>query len=304
MNLFETKKKYKTEHKFLASVALLNVADLFFGIFNIFKAMEIFSILTIYTIVVFFWVSISIYRKGNILAKLFLIGHSFFALFSALGIAFFLGAAEFNYVTRHATGIGYSIEALMLAYIIGYKIKLLENKKEELLTTLEHKVEERTKKLKHLASIDPMTNLYNRRYFTEISESILGLAKRNETETSIILLDIDHFKNVNDTYGHKVGDNALNKLAKIFQYISRESDIVSRWGGEEFVMLLPETNIDGALTISEKIRAEVEKSAIILEDSSELNLTVSIGISQVIKPLTKHLKTCYNTTWKNETQEH
>ena len=281
MNLFETKKKYKTEHKFLASVALLNVADFLFGIFNIFKAMEIFSILTMYTLVVFMWVSISIYRKGNVLAKLFLIGHSFFALFSAIGISFFLGFSEFNYVTRHATGIGYSIEALMLAYIISYKIKLLENKKEELLTTLEHKVEERTKELKHLASIDPMTNLYNRRYFTEVSQSVLDLAKRDKSEISIMLLDIDHFKNVNDSYGHKVGDDALNKLAKIFQDISRESDIVSRWGGEEFVILLPETNMDGALTLSEKIRTEVEKSVILLEDGRELSLTVSIGISQV-----------------------
>lgn len=281
MNLFETKKNYKTEHKLLASVALLNLTDFILGIFNIFKAMEIFSILTIYTIVVFFWVSISTYRKGNALAKLFLIGHSFFALFSAVGISFFLGFAEFNYVTRHATGFGYSIEALMLAYIISYKIKLLENKKEELLTTLEYKVEERTKELKHLASTDPMTNLYNRRYFTEMSESILDLAKRNKTETSIILLDIDHFKNVNDTYGHKVGDDALKKLAKIFQDISRESDIVSRWGGEEFVILLPDTNREGALAISEKIRAKVENSVINLEDGRELKLTVSIGMSQV-----------------------
>ena len=281
MNLFDTKKNYKTEHKFLTSVALLNLANLILGIFDILKAMEIFSILTIYTIVVFFWVSISVYKKGNGLARLFLMGHSFFTLFSTIGVAFFLGAVEFNYITRHATGMGYSIEALMLAYIITYKIKLLENKKEELLTTLEYKVEERTKELRHLASVDPMTNLYNRRYFTEISESILDLAKRNKTETAIMLLDIDHFKNVNDTYGHKVGDDALNKLSNILKDISREHDIVARWGGEEFVILLPETDIDAVLAISEKIRAEVESFTIALDNGNVLNLRVSIGISQV-----------------------
>jgi len=281
MNLVDTKKNYRTEHKFLISVALLNLANFIYGVFDIFKAMEIFSILTIYTLVAFLWASISICRKGNVLAKLFLIGHSFFALFSLIGVLFFLGLVEFNYVTRHATSLAYFVEALMLAYIIAYKVRLLENKKEELLTTLEYKVEERTKELKYLASIDPMTNLYNRRYFTAMSESILDLSKRNKTDTSIILLDIDHFKNVNDTYGHKVGDDVLNKLAKIFQDISRESDIVSRWGGEEFVILLPNTNRDGALAISEKIRAEVEKSAIILKDGRELNLTISIGISQI-----------------------
>ncbi len=285
MNLFETKEKYKTEHKFLASVALLNFADLLFGIFNIYKAMELFSILTIYTLVVFFWVSVSIYRKGNVLAKLFLIGHSFFALFSAIGIGFFLGFADYNYVTRHATGIGYSIEAFMLAYIIAYKFKLLENRKEELLTTLEYKVEERTVELKLLASIDPMTKLYNRRYFIEISESILDLAKRNGTKTSIIILDIDHFKNVNDTYGHKVGDDVIVRLAELLQSISRESDIVSRWGGEEFVILFPETDTNGALTISEKIRADVENSVMNLEDGGVLKLTVSIGIAQIDKDI-------------------
>ncbi len=281
MNLFETKEKYRTEHKFLTSVAWLNFADLLFGFFNIFKAMELFSILTIYTLVVLLWVSISIYRKGNVLARLFLIGHSFFALFSAIGIGFFLGFADYNYVTRHATGFGYSIEALMLAYIIAYKIKLLEYKKEELLETLEHKVEERTAELKLLASIDPMTKLYNRRYFIEMSESILDSAKRNGTDTSILILDIDHFKNVNDTYGHRVGDDVIVRLASLLQAISRESDIISRWGGEEFVILFPETDKDGALAISEKIRTDVENSVINLERGRALRLTVSIGITQI-----------------------
>ena len=281
MSLFDTSKHYKTEHKFLASVALLNLADFSLGLFYISKAMEIFSILTLYTVVVFFWVSISIYKKGNILAKLFLIGHSFFAFFSVVGITFFLGFADFNYVTRHATGIGYSIEALMLAYILSYKIKLLENKKEELLQTLESKVEERTKELKHLASVDPMTNLYNRRYFTEISKSILSLAKRNKTETSIMMLDIDLFKNVNDTYGHKVGDDTLMNLSKLLLDTTRENDIVARWGGEEFMILLPETNIEGAFELAEKLRLKIEKSTIYLEDDTELKITMSIGVSQI-----------------------
>ncbi len=125
MNLFETKEKYTTEHKFLISVALLYLGDMFLGFFNIFKAMEIFSLITIYLLIVFLWISISMHRKGNPLATLFLIGHSFFATFSALGIAFFTGNIELNYITSHATGIGYSLEAFMLAYIISYKIKLL-----------------------------------------------------------------------------------------------------------------------------------------------------------------------------------
>ncbi len=135
-------------------------------------------------------------------------------------------------------------------------------------------------KLQLLASTDPMTKLYNRRYFTEMSESLLDLAKRNKTDTAIIMLDIDKFKNVNDIYGHKVGDDVIVSLSLILREQSRKSDIVSRWGGEEFVILLPETNVDGALVIAEKIRKVTEDSRIKLENKQELKFTISLGISK------------------------
>lgn len=143
------------------------------------------------------------------------------------------------------------------------------------------KLEETKKKLKVLASIDSMTKLFNRRYFIEISKSILDIAKRNKTDTAIIMLDIDKFKKINDTYGHKVGDNVIIALASILREQSRKSDIISRWGGEEFVMLLSNTNTDGALVISEKIRKAIEDLRINVKDAQELKFTVSIGISKV-----------------------
>jgi diguanylate cyclase (GGDEF)-like protein len=135
--------------------------------------------------------------------------------------------------------------------------------------------------LKVLASTDSMTKLYNRRYFSNISEHILDLAKRDNTDTSVIMLDIDKFKIVNDTYGHKVGDEVIISLAQKLQELSRKSDIVCRFGGEEFVILLPETAINGALTISEKIKSEIENTVIPLANEKELKFTVSIGVSQV-----------------------
>ncbi|MCU7836631.1 MAG: diguanylate cyclase [gamma proteobacterium symbiont of Taylorina sp.] len=144
-------------------------------------------------------------------------------------------------------------------------------------------IQEQNTRLKLLADTDPMTHLYNRRYLTKVSESILDLAKRNETDLSVLMLDIDKFKNINDTYGHNVGDDAIISLAIILQEESRKSDILSRWGGEEFVILLPATNIDGALVISEKIRTVVEELVIKIEDVQELKFTVSIGVSQINK---------------------
>jgi len=135
--------------------------------------------------------------------------------------------------------------------------------------------------LKLLASTDPMTKLYNRRYFSKISEHALDLAKREKNDISTIMLDIDKFKNVNDTYGHKVGDDVIIKLAEILQKYQRKSDIVCRYGGEEFVILLPNTNINGAKIVSNNIRALVEQNIILLDNKEKLKFTISLGVSQI-----------------------
>ncbi len=143
------------------------------------------------------------------------------------------------------------------------------------------KLKKAQEELKLLASTDPMTKLYNRRYFIEMSEPLLDLAKRNKTDTAIMMLDIDKFKNINDTYGHKIGDDMIILLSNKLRECSRKSDIVSRWGGEEFVILLPHTNLDGALIIAQKLRVTVENLVLHVQEDTELKCTVSIGISMV-----------------------
>ena len=135
--------------------------------------------------------------------------------------------------------------------------------------------------LKLLASTDPMTQLYNRRYFTKISEHILDLSKREKQNLSILMLDIDKFKNVNDTYGHKVGDDVIISLANKLRKYQRKSDIICRYGGEEFVILLPNTSLDGANTLAQKIREDVELSTIKLSSTKSLKFTISLGVSQI-----------------------
>jgi len=137
-------------------------------------------------------------------------------------------------------------------------------------------------KLQQLAFTDPLTSLYNRRYFIESSIRLLKLATRNKIESFVIIIDIDNFKQVNDAYGHKVGDNVIVYCAKKFKELTRNSDIVCRWGGEEFTILFPETSLPGALEISEKIRSSIENSIIILENKEELKFTISIGLSKII----------------------
>lgn len=136
-------------------------------------------------------------------------------------------------------------------------------------------------KLKELASVDPMTGLYNRRFFMTSSSNILELAHRDMSDTSVIMLDIDKFKNINDTYGHQVGDEVIIALSDILKKYTRQSDIICRFGGEEFLILLPKTKIEGAVIIAEKLRSCLEKNEIKLSNNETLQFTTSFGVSQV-----------------------
>lgn len=135
--------------------------------------------------------------------------------------------------------------------------------------------------LERQALTDPMTKLYNRRYLSEITGHMLGLMRRNQTRLTVVMLDIDKFKSVNDTYGHQVGDDVIIKLAQTLQKFTRTSDLLFRLGGEEFLILLPETTIDGGYALAETLRSEVEKLSMPLGDSIELRFTVSLGLSEV-----------------------
>jgi len=131
-----------------------------------------------------------------------------------------------------------------------------------------------TKKLEYISTHDTLTNLYNREYFDKNLESKIKSALRYGNQFSLIILDIDHFKNVNDTYGHNIGDTVLVAIAKILKDNIREDDIAARWGGEEFVILLPHTELDGTYFLAEKLRVCIESSSII----NKQKITASFGV--------------------------
>jgi len=131
------------------------------------------------------------------------------------------------------------------------------------------------------AARDYMTQLYNRRHFTNTAEHILDLSRRNLTDIAIIMVDIDDFKHVNDTYGHQSGDDTILAVAKAMKEQSRKSDMIARWGGEEFLILLPETDTQGAQIIAEKIRAGVENLKLKTTSQQEFHVTISSGVSKI-----------------------
>ena len=133
--------------------------------------------------------------------------------------------------------------------------------------------------LRRLATTDPLTGVNNRRRYTEISERELTRCKRYRHPLCVLMLDADHFKNINDTYGHEVGDRVLKALADACTGELRDVDVLGRFGGEEFTVTLPETPLETALEAAERLRVKLAETTEKLEDGQDISFTVSIGAS-------------------------
>jgi len=160
--------------------------------------------------------------------------------------------------------------------------ELTESKKllEKYSTNLEEMVEQRTEILKWLSITDPLTGLYNRRYFIEQIELEFKRSKRYSRDLSLMMLDIDHFKLVNDNYGHQIGDIVLRKISSVIINLLRDSDLAFRYGGEEFMIILPETKSEDAINVAERMKQEIMNTQ---HNYSSINFTVtaSFGIVSI-----------------------
>jgi diguanylate cyclase (GGDEF)-like protein len=130
-----------------------------------------------------------------------------------------------------------------------------------------------------LATLDSLTETLNRRSFFAQTEAAWALARRNAQPLSMLMLDLDHFKRINDNHGHQAGDDVIRAFVGVCRSHLRESDILGRVGGEEFAVALPSTNLEGAMRVAERIRDEVAKSTMRV-GGAELHFTVSIGATQ------------------------
>lgn len=189
---------------------------------------------------------------------------------------------------RHKNGEDYWLDSYIVpdknedGTIIGFqayrrnitdKIKL-----EELNDLLENRVVERTKEIERIAVTDALTGLYNRHRFNIELQDALALYKRYQTPVTLAILDIDYFKKINDTYGHNIGDETLVALAALLQKHMRQTDKLARWGGEEFVILFINTELNGALSASEYLLEEIQR--FIFKEVG--HITCSIGLAALI----------------------
>ena len=198
-----------------------------------------------------------------------------------------------NTFTELAAYIGCSMMAFLYAQAISYRMnmdrKLREDAQHQLTQELDTKVRERTDELEQayatlqqVSITDGLTNTFNRRHFDETIDQEYRRALRDKYPLSVLLLDIDHFKAVNDNHGHPFGDHCLQAVAKhIMGCVRRPPDFVARYGGEEFVVLLPNTDSEGATHIAEQIRQAISADPVQQNDNI-ITLTASIGVATVV----------------------
>ena len=136
--------------------------------------------------------------------------------------------------------------------------------------------------IEQLSNMDQLTGLANRRYLDQQLAMFFGMAIRDNLPISLLMIDADKFKTYNDTYGHVQGDMLIKSMAGIFSSdLKRAGDFVARYGGEEFCIILPKTDIEGAMNVAEKIRKDIEALSIPCVDGTPTNITVSIGVHSI-----------------------
>ena len=187
-------------------------------------------------------------------------------------------------------------EALASQAAVAMEYRRLLDEQELLKLQLENEVDERTEELqnalsklseahnvlKDLTTIDPVTGLRNRQFFDEVMEQEWRRAERQKYPVALLMLDIDHFKKVNDTYGHLAGDICLEGVAGCMsELFKRPSDVVARFGGEEFIVILPYMEHEEAREFAEKVRAVIEETSFNADDHV-IDVTVSIGVATMV----------------------
>ncbi|WP_216935925.1 MULTISPECIES: GGDEF domain-containing protein [unclassified Acinetobacter] len=134
--------------------------------------------------------------------------------------------------------------------------------------------------LKNLAHTDDLTQLYNRRHFVDMAERSIHQWPKHAS-SCLLMFDVDHFKNINDSYGHDVGDRVLQLIAEVTRKEMRHSDVLARFGGEEFIALLEDTQLQDSLVIAERIRCAIQKQSMYVNSNHAIRFTISVGVAEL-----------------------
>ena len=238
-------------------------------------------------------------RRGYRPARLFLLAWSLFLLGTAAFTLLAFGLVPRTFWTLNGVQIGSALEMLLLSLALGARYAGLRNENirivQETNEKLERSVIDRTRQLRtamaqlgeanvqlrEYSRRDPLTGVYNRRHFREAFEQALAARRGDPQPLALLLLDLDHFKRINDSYGHLAGDDCLNQAARrIEDVVVPRGGLVARFGGEEFVVVLPGLGPQDALQVAEAIRQRIHQAPVESAGQS-IRMSASIGIHSV-----------------------
>ena len=263
--ILNSKRKYRAAKLLyvLSNIAILFILSIFLG--NRFGIQTCFLVLTI---VSFLYYSIIDYITIIMIAILNLSAYCYIEFFYKTQFIPLSSALMSNSVAAI-----FKFAVILICYIIlaiilfSFQLVIYKNEK-ELKAALD--------KAAKIANYDGLTNLYNIRAFNQIMMDEVNIALEGETSLSLIITDIDHFKMVNDTYGHLMGDEVLKIISVELKNNLREDDSIARWGGEEFIIMLPHTDISGSKMVAEKLRLCIQE----LTFTNDMHITMSFGVAQ------------------------
>ena len=266
LRFLDTREHFPRMHKsvlaFLAAVGSLLLLSMLLGS-QLYALLLAFSVALAFPVIML-GMGIFAARSGKKPAKYFLLAAIAAMLGAALtGLAVW-GKIPTNIWTYRAVDIGILVDATLLALALTYQFRVGQEEK---------------LRAEQLATEDPLTGIYNRRAFYDRAAPIWSVSLRNNRKLSVILLDIDSFKRINDEYGHAAGDEVLKAVAQAMMKSIREQDVAARWGGEEFILLLPETSLKEAAALAERLRHAI---ADFRHDyaGEHLAITASLGVAQ------------------------
>jgi len=219
-----------------------------------------FTLLSSLAMVWLGWITV---RHGQVGGRYFLLATVFAMLgMTSTNLTVWVGL-PYTVFGFHAVGWGMVVEGLLLALALAYRMRQIDR---ERLSA------------EQLARLDPLTGLFNRRAFLEQAAPLWSSAERHQQTMTVLLADLDHFKAINDAHGHAVGDQVLVAVSRVLRSGSRSGDVVARWGGEEFILLLPHTDAGHALQLAERLREEV-CALRLAPQGRTLQLSVSLGLA-------------------------
>ncbi|MEN8148093.1 MAG: diguanylate cyclase [Campylobacterota bacterium] len=221
-----------------------------------------------------------VFFKKNKNAIFYLLAWSFFVLGVVVAHLSNIGVIPSTMLTGFSSQIGSFFELLLLSIGLAYYYNRLKDEHMELTYTND--------RLRELSHTDVLTGSHNRRYFYDRVNTLLSMAEDENSDFYLLMLDLDNFKNINDTYGHEAGDKVLISFTNTCKTMLREDDVFARFGGEEFVLFLPAVDEPTAVNIAKRINTAVRSTQ--FKDAPDLEVTVSIGISHSTFDLNELLK--------------